>query len=103
MIPVDGSIEYYQNVLEMDPEASDYYRLFLAPGLRHCFGGAGAYPHSTFESLRKWTEDGIVPETLAATSVDTDPIIHRDLCLFPHVPVYNGEGDWTSAEAFHCA
>ncbi|ATY60496.1 feruloyl esterase b precursor [Cordyceps militaris] len=103
LIPVDGSIEYYKKVLALDPDASDFYRLFLSPGLRHCFGGAGAYPHSTFESLRRWTEEDTVPETLAAASVGSERTIHRNLCAFPRVPVYDGQGDWTSAEAFHCA
>lgn len=44
-----------------------------------------------------------MPETLAAASVGSERTIHRNLCAFPRVPVYNGQGDWTSAEAFHCA
>lgn len=53
--------------------------------------------------MRKWTEEGVAPSILPASSVDTEPILHRNLCPFPKVPVYNGKADWTSAEAFDCA
>lgn len=94
---------YYKSVLEVDEDAPDFYRLFLAPGLRHCFGGSGPYPHSAFESMRVWTEEGLAPEILPAASVDTQPILRRNLCPFPKVPVYNGDADWRSAEAFDCS
>ena len=36
-IPFNGSSDYYDRVLERDPEAADYYRFFVAPGSGHCF------------------------------------------------------------------
>ncbi|KAF4630690.1 hypothetical protein G7Y89_g7442 [Cudoniella acicularis] len=82
-IPPRGSMHYYDAVAALDPSVHDFYRLFPAPGLLHCFGGSGAYPDGTFDALRKWVEEGVAPDALNATSVDTTPIINRKLCPYP--------------------
>ncbi|KAK1138414.1 hypothetical protein N8T08_002631 [Aspergillus melleus] len=70
VIPPNGSIAYYQQVLELDPSADEFYRLFEAPGVGHCQGGSGPYPSETFKELIAWVEEGVVPETLNASSAD---------------------------------
>lgn len=47
----NGSANYYERVLERDPNARDFFRYFEAPGVEHCFGGPGAYPGKAFEQL----------------------------------------------------
>lgn len=68
-----------------DPTVHDYYRLFLAPGLQHCYGGNGAYPDTSFGALVTWIENGIPPDILNATSLPTrvGSVIHRPLCPYP--------------------
>lgn len=102
IIPTRGSEHYYDTVMAMDPAAHDFYRLFLAPGLEHCFSGLGAYPDTTFDAMRRWVETGVAPDTLAATSVGTTPIIHRPPCPYPKQQYYNGTGSSTSGEGFYC-
>ncbi|KAI0103911.1 putative feruloyl esterase [Nemania sp. FL0031] len=102
VIPTRGSEAYYDKVTAADPNVHDFYRLFLAPGVSHCFGGPGAFPDTTFDALRNWVENGIAPETLAATSVGTDPIIHRTLCPYPKKQKYDGTGDSVAGEGFSC-
>ncbi|KAK3935404.1 putative feruloyl esterase [Diplogelasinospora grovesii] len=97
-----GSEHYYQAVMQTDPTVRSYYRLFLAPGINHCFGGPGAFPDTTFDAMRAWVEDGVAPDTLAATSVGTTPILKRSLCPYPQRQYYNGTGNSTAGEGFYC-
>ena len=66
-----------------------FYRLFLAPGMDHCGGGAGpnaiggvfgAPPpvrdatHDVTSAIARWVEDGVAPERIEATKyTDDDP------------------------------
>ncbi|KAM0326339.1 hypothetical protein ACHAQA_006939 [Verticillium albo-atrum] len=100
VIPVRGSKNYYERVMAVDPDVHDYYRLFLSPGLHHCFGGPGGYPDTTFETLVQWVENGVAPDTLTATSVETEPIIQRPLCPFPLKQKYSQSSCGT--EKFSC-
>ncbi len=81
---------------------ADYYRMFLAPGIAHCFTGPGAFPDTTFDALVKWVEKGVAPDSLPATSVGTNPIIKRTLCPYPKREKYDGVGNLTLGEGFSC-
>lgn len=41
----NGSSNYYERVLELDPKAHDFYRLFEAPGVAHCAGTSLLHTH----------------------------------------------------------
>ena len=36
-----GSMKYYEQVVARDPNARDYFRMFMMPGVLHCAGGPG--------------------------------------------------------------
>ena len=124
-----GSVEYYNKVLSFFakyPDArntggtvSDFYRLFMVPGMGHCAGGIG--PNSfgndgnrfngdperdLISALERWVEKGVAPERFIGTgSVAGDPAktLTRPLCPFPQVARYNGAGDPNQAASFSCA
>ncbi|KAI9148413.1 putative feruloyl esterase b precursor protein [Paramyrothecium foliicola] len=98
-IPPNGTIAYYQAVLDLDPAAADFFRFFEAPGAAHCFGGAGPTPNTALDQLKAWVEDDTAPETLAAISTTGST---RNLCLFPSVQKYIG-GDVTLAASYDCS
>lgn len=100
IIAPNSSTSYYDAVTAIDPDVHDFYRLFLAPGLGHCFGGNGAYPDETFDSMRKWVEEGIAPDTLNAMTVSS-PIVSRVLCPYPQKQYYNANSTGTDGE-FYC-
>lgn len=57
------------------------------------------------ESLVKWVEEGVVPETLEAATMPTgkdEAPAYRPLCLYPLVAAYVG-GDTSDAASFECA
>jgi feruloyl esterase len=103
IITPKSTTSYYDAVTTIDSNAHDFYRLFLAPGLSHCFGGNGAYPDGTFDAMRKWVEEGVAPEALNASSVGEN-VIERILCPYPKKQDYGGNstGDVSGGEGFYC-
>lgn len=101
-IPIKSSEHYYLAVSKKMPEVQDFYRYFEAPGLGHCSGGVGGQPLTTFDALRRWVENGKVPETLPVHYNTTDGIkSSRNLCPYPAKAVYQG-GNFSDAQSFRC-
>ncbi|OIW33194.1 tannase and feruloyl esterase [Coniochaeta ligniaria NRRL 30616] len=108
-ITMRGSRLYYDRVLQVDQNASDYFRHFEAPGVNHCAAGAGAfYPLRALAALTRWVEGGIAPDVLIgyklpnATTIAADPQASRPVCRYPQVLRYKG-GDVGSYGSFGCA
>ena len=84
-----------------------FVRLFMAPNVGHCGGGAPA-PTDPFQAVVDWVEEGKAPDTLPAhlapaTGVNrTNVTMTRHLCLWPKVSVYKGSGPITEAASFRC-
>jgi feruloyl esterase len=101
-IPTKSSEHYYLAVSKEIPDVQSFYRYFEAPGLGHCSGGLGGQPLTTFDALRRWVEDGDVPETLPVNYNTTDGIkSSRMLCPYPAKAVYRG-GSPSDARSFQC-
>jgi Tannase and feruloyl esterase len=105
-----GTIDYYKRVVgRMGGLAATqrFVRLFMAPNVGHCGGGAPA-PTDPFQAVVDWVEEGKAPDTLPAhlapaTGVNrTNVTMTRHLCLWPKVSVYKGSGPITEAASFRC-
>ncbi len=101
-----GTIEYYDAVGdEMGKnKLNKFVRLFLAPGMHHCFEGCGP-GLNTFDALtamEKWVERGEAPDELDASHAGLGVARTRSLCAYPAVATYDGNGDINSAENFRC-
>jgi feruloyl esterase len=101
LIPYKGSVDYYKHVLEKDPDATDYYRFFEAPGVGHCKGGPGWFPGGAFDALVHWVEKGEAPDTLYAETVGLEKTRAVELCAYPKKVTYQG-GDTSLASSFGC-
>ena len=75
-------------------------RLFLAPGVLHCRGGAGPDRFDMLTALENWSEKGIAPERVIATKAESK--LSRPLCPYSQVARYKGAGDTSDAENFEC-
>jgi hypothetical protein len=106
-------------------KAKEFARLFMAPGVMHCGGGAGPNvfnaanggqrrpPAGTpgddlFTAMTQWVESGIAPAQVIATKyVDDAPAkgiaMQRPLCAYPQRAWYKGAGDTNKADSFVCA
>ncbi|KAK2029738.1 tannase and feruloyl esterase [Colletotrichum zoysiae] len=89
-IPANISLEYYQKVLALQPDAPDFYRYFQVPGLEHCWGGRGGQPIALFDQLRLWVEKGTIPESSPITITKPDNTGEdRILCPYPENAVFD--------------
>ena len=95
------TIDYYERVEKTVPAAKEDVRLFLAPGVLHCGGGAGPDKFDSLTAMEKWVEHGQVPASMIATK--TNSPISRPLCPYPELPHYKGTGDPNDAANFACA
>ncbi|KAK3934370.1 Tannase/feruloyl esterase [Diplogelasinospora grovesii] len=107
-ITMRGSRLYYDRVLQVDGNASDYFRHFEAPGVNHCNAAPGAfYPLRALDALTRWVEGGIAPDVLVgykmpnATTITADSEASRPVCRYPQVLRYTG-GDAGSYGSFGC-
>jgi len=103
VIPLKGSLQYYDSVTAVIPDVHDHYRLFESPGLGHCLGGPGAQPATAFDALRAWVENGTAPDTLPVTFADKNGTMNsRFLCPYPQKVRYNGQGDTADETSYSC-
>jgi len=96
-----STIAYYAAVNAKVPDARDSLRLFLAPGVLHCGGGAGPDRIDTLTALERWVEQGAAPARLIATKANS--ALTRPLCAYPELAKYKGSGDTNDPASFDCA
>jgi feruloyl esterase len=124
-VPPGASIRYYEQAAAKAGgivQLQKFYRLFMAPGMEHCGGGAGpnavggAYglaapvddpEHDVVAALANWVEHGVPPTTLVATHYqDNDPAKpiseQRPWCAYPATARYKGIGDKQTAANWSC-
>jgi feruloyl esterase len=120
------SPQYYSqvaNVMGGLSPTQNFYRLFMVPGMTHCYFGPGATSfggvgqqippvrdatHDIETALENWVERGIAPDGMIATKYTDDAaatrsiVLQRPLCLWPLVPRYNGTGNSNDSSNFSC-
>jgi hypothetical protein len=99
------TINWYKAMDErMRGKAQSFVRLFLVPGMAHCFGGPATSAFDAFTAVVKWVEDGIAPDSIVATALPGTPWPGRTrpLCPYPKQARYKGSGDINDAVNFRC-
>jgi feruloyl esterase len=96
--------DYYEQVLAHDETSANDVRLFLMPGVEHCFGGPGPSWVNFLDEIDNWVESGDAPDQLTAYWLDETmkPTGSRPVCAYPAVAQYDGEGDTRDASSFSC-
>ncbi|MFY0571987.1 tannase/feruloyl esterase family alpha/beta hydrolase [Archangium lansingense] len=105
-----GTAAYYERLVTAaggQAAADTFVEYFPAPGVNHCFGGAGADAVDLLTALENWVEKGVAPSqaNLVATKLNAETgqsVFSRPLCKYPQYPRYNGTGAATSAASFTC-
>jgi len=121
VIPPRGTVMYYDSVVKTSGssygDVQQFFRLFMAPGVEHCFGGAAPQPghlpgpewsldaqQNFFQALVEWVERGRAPDRiLASQPLAGGKIRTRPLCPYPAFAKYTGCGDTDNAANFVCA
>jgi hypothetical protein len=117
---------YYEQVVAASgglAATQQFARLFMVPGMTHCYFGPGASSfggvgqqippardpaHDLQKALEHWVENGVAPQTMVATKYTDDAAstravrLTRLLCSYPQVARYKGTGDPNSADSFQC-
>jgi len=128
-IPPLNSIRYYESVgTKMgEKHRGEFVRLFMVPGMQHCFGGPGpsgiggivaarqpADPGSDLSAaMERWVEKGVAPESVKAVKPkNLMPAIFDSsrggvertglLCAYPKVAKWNGQGGSDDAANYAC-
>jgi feruloyl esterase len=112
-VPPLTSINYFESVVKFpagSPEwqqTSEFYRLFMVPGMNHCKGGPGANVFNMLSPLVDWVEQDVAPNRILATHyVNNMPeegvAFTRPLCSYPQEAVYKGSGNTNDAANFVC-
>ena len=98
------AVNYYEDVLAETPDAADFYRLFMVPGMFHCAGGRGINRVDAFPDLVAWVETGTAPDRLVGERVGRgdEVLMTRPVCPYPEVARYDGVGDPDEAASFGC-
>jgi feruloyl esterase len=100
---------YYDSVVTtMGQAAADQtVELFMAQGVGHCYGGAGADRVDLLQALATWVEQGTPAsqQNLVHRKVDANgaTTLSRPVCKYPAYPRYNGSGDVNDAASFSCS
>lgn len=93
-LSVRGTTGYYRNVVAAvggQPVADTFARYYVAPGVNHCHGGAGADKSDLLAALDAWVERGVSPSALSASRQTAGAIdFSRPLCPHPTYPRYVG-------------
>ena len=97
-------VGYYEDVLAHDQSAAGDVRLFMMPGVEHCFGGPGPSWVNFLTEMDKWIESGNAPEQTTAYWLDEkrQPNGSRPVCAYPNVAKYDGQGDTRDFASFSC-
>ena len=80
-------------------------KLYMAPGVGHCYDGPGADMFDMITAISGWVEEGRAPQTLIASKIDPGTgavLFTRPLCEYPSFPYYLGHGDPNDAINFSC-
>ncbi len=110
----EATVNYFSDMVDTTyagdfTAAADNARLFLAPGMGHCGGGAGPNSWDKLPTLVDWVENGIAPDAIVATHSSGGQVDNeRPLCPYPQRARYRGPAggennprNWI-AENFSC-
>jgi hypothetical protein len=97
-------VNYYEQALSKNgASTTDFFRLFMIPGMSHCSGGIGTDKHDPMTAIINWVERGKAPESIQASRVVNNKVVRtRPLCVYPKVARYSGKGSIDDAANFRC-
>jgi hypothetical protein len=101
--PMVGVRYFEQATVKNGPDTTNFFRLFMAPGMSHCSGGIGPDQFDPMTAIINWVEKDKAPTSmLAKRMVDNKAARTRPLCPYPQVARYSGKGSMDDAANFRC-
>jgi feruloyl esterase len=89
-----ATIEHFESVLQIHPDADSFTKLYLLPGVLHCGGGPGPDQVDWLNVIRDWVEKGEAPDRLVVNKLKKgEVVLSRPVFPYPRTAVYDGQGD----------
>ncbi len=86
-------IDHYEKAEKLDPQLSNYIKLYMLPGVTHN-GGKGPAKTDWFQLIQDWVENGKAPERIVVSKYEDDStIMTRPVYPYPDKAIYAGKGD----------
>jgi hypothetical protein len=97
-------VHYFEDaVAKNGPNTTEFFRLFMVPGMAHCGGGIGTDRHDSMTAMVDWVEKGKAPASMMGSRVVNNQVVRtRPLCPYPQVARYSGKGSIDEAANFTC-
>lgn len=97
-------VNYFEQALSKNgPDTTEFFRLFMAPGMGHCGGGIGPERRDEMTAVIDWVEKDKAPDSIIASKVMDNRVVRtRPLCPYPQVARYSGQGSIDDAANFRC-
>jgi feruloyl esterase len=84
-------------------QTTDFFRLFMVPGMGHCGGGPDPNTFDAVGALNQWVEHGKALEEIVASHITNDVTDRtRPLCTYPQIAKWKGSGSIDDAANFAC-
>lgn len=93
-------VEWFKQLNRDMPEAHNFSRMFMVPGMNHCGGGRAFDDFDPLTLLEDWHQNNQAPERMIARG-KAFPGKQMPVCAYPKIAVYQG-GDESRAESFVC-
>lgn len=107
-----NTIDYFKASQRKLGALADSARLFMVPGMGHCFDGNGLTTANFVGEIDRWVESGNAPDQIIAErppnimlsvlGVSASPVMTRPLCAWPKSARYLGTGSPNEAGSFSC-
>lgn len=106
VVPPEDGVRYYEAVEKAmggAEKTTDFFRLFMAPGMAHCGGGPGPNTFDAVEALDHWVTRGAAPDKIIASHAIKGVVDRtRPLCPYPQVARWKGSLSTNDAPNFTC-
>ena len=106
VVPPEDGVRYYEAVEKRmggAEKTTDFYRLFMVPGMGHCAGGAGPNQFDAVDALDTWVTKKQAPTQMIASHATKGQVDRtRPLCPYPQVARWKGTGSTDEAANFSC-
>ena len=107
-----NTINYFNAAERKLGKQADSARLFMVPGMGHCFDGNGLTTAEFLGEMDRWIKSGAAPDRIIAerpvnyllsvVGVSLPPVMTRPLCAWPKTARYLGKGSPSQASSFVC-
>jgi feruloyl esterase len=105
ILPPLDIVDYYESVskaMGAGARTSDFFRLFMVPGMAHCSGGPGTTEFDMLPVLEQWVEKKTAPDRIIAARGKGPGARTRPLCPYPQAAHWKGTGNTDDAANFTC-